>query len=79
MATSVKSLFALALLLLALGIGEGAHAQAPLARVVLGGLAASTVITLFLIPAVYAVTFRGPEILPLEASQTGIQDSRASL
>jgi HAE1 family hydrophobic/amphiphilic exporter-1 len=40
----------LALLPLALGIGEGADAQAPLAWVVAGGLAASTVITLALVP-----------------------------
>jgi HAE1 family hydrophobic/amphiphilic exporter-1 len=45
----------LGLLPLALGIGEGAEAQAPLARTVVGGLAASTLITLFLIPAVYAL------------------------
>lgn len=45
----------LALLPLALGIGEGADAQAPLARAVLGGLAASTLITLVLIPAVYSL------------------------
>jgi hydrophobic/amphiphilic exporter-1 (mainly G- bacteria), HAE1 family len=53
----------LALLPLALGIGEGADAQAPLARVVLGGLAASTVITLFLIPVMYAVFFSDHEKL----------------
>ena len=51
----------LALLPLAFGIGEGADAQAPLARAVLGGLAASTMITLFLIPVVYAVFFRDRE------------------
>ncbi|HVI01078.1 MAG TPA: efflux RND transporter permease subunit, partial [Enhygromyxa sp.] len=45
----------LGLLPLALGIGEGADAQAPMARVVLGGLAASTLLTLVLIPAVYTV------------------------
>ena len=45
----------LALIPLALGIGEGADAQAPLARAVLGGLAASTLITLVLIPAVYSL------------------------
>jgi len=45
----------LALLPLALGIGEGADAQAPLARVVVGGLVASTLITLLLVPAVYAL------------------------
>ncbi len=45
----------LGLLPLALGIGEGADAQAPLARAVVGGLAASTLITLVLIPAVYVL------------------------
>ena len=45
----------LGLLPLALGIGEGADAQAPLARAVVGGLTGSTLITLVLIPAVYAV------------------------
>ena len=43
----------LALMPLALGIGEGADAQAPLARAVVGGLTGSTLITLILIPAVY--------------------------
>jgi HAE1 family hydrophobic/amphiphilic exporter-1 len=45
----------LGLLPLALGIGEGADAQAPLARAVVGGLIASTLITLMLIPAVYSL------------------------
>ena len=45
----------LGLLPLALGIGEGADAQAPLARAVVGGLASSTLITLALIPAVYSL------------------------
>jgi HAE1 family hydrophobic/amphiphilic exporter-1 len=40
---------------LALGIGEGADAQAPLARAVIGGLVTSTLITLFLIPVVYSL------------------------
>jgi HAE1 family hydrophobic/amphiphilic exporter-1 len=48
----------LALIPLALGVGEGADAQAPLARTVLGGLAASTVITLVLIPVVYTLAHR---------------------
>jgi HAE1 family hydrophobic/amphiphilic exporter-1 len=48
----------LALLPLAFGVGEGADAQAPLARVVLGGLTASTIITLFLIPAIYSLFHR---------------------
>jgi multidrug efflux pump subunit AcrB len=45
----------LALAPLALGIGEGADAQAPLARAVIGGLIGSTLITLVLIPAVYTL------------------------
>jgi HAE1 family hydrophobic/amphiphilic exporter-1 len=45
----------LALLPLALGIGEGADAQAPLARAVVGGLTGSTLITLVLIPAVFSL------------------------
>jgi HAE1 family hydrophobic/amphiphilic exporter-1 len=49
----------LALVPLALGIGEGADAQAPLARAVVGGLTGSSLITLVLIPAVYSVFHRG--------------------
>lgn len=43
----------LGLLPLAIGIGEGAEMQAALARVVIGGLLASTLITLVFIPVVY--------------------------
>ena len=43
----------LGLLPLALGLGEGAGLQAALARVVVGGLVASTLVTLFLIPTLY--------------------------
>ena len=45
----------LGLLPLALGFGEGADAQAPLARAVIGGLLGSTPVTLILIPLVYAL------------------------
>ncbi|MFY9944281.1 MAG: efflux RND transporter permease subunit [Desulfobacterales bacterium] len=45
----------LGLLPLALGFGEGSDAQAPLARVVVGGLIGSTLITLVLIPVVYSL------------------------
>jgi HAE1 family hydrophobic/amphiphilic exporter-1 len=43
----------LGLLPLALGLGEGGGLQAALARVVVGGLLASTLVTLFLIPTLY--------------------------
>ncbi len=45
----------LALVPLALGIGEGGEAQAPMARAVIGGLLSSTLITLVIVPTVYAV------------------------
>ncbi len=48
----------LGLLPLALGIGEGADAQAPLARAVIGGLAASTAIVLLVVPVVYTLAHR---------------------
>jgi HAE1 family hydrophobic/amphiphilic exporter-1 len=43
----------LGLMPLAIGVGTGAEIQAALARVVIGGLLASTLITLVLIPVVY--------------------------
>ena len=45
----------LGLLPLSFGLGEGGEAQAPLARVVIGGLLSSTLITLVLIPVVYSL------------------------
>jgi HAE1 family hydrophobic/amphiphilic exporter-1 len=49
----------LGLVPMSLGIGEGAELQAPLARVVIGGLATSTLITLVFVPAMYTVFEEG--------------------
>ncbi|MEX2270941.1 MAG: efflux RND transporter permease subunit [Vicinamibacterales bacterium] len=49
----------LGLMPMALGIGEGAELQAPLARVVVGGLMASTMVTLVLVPTVYTLFEEG--------------------
>jgi hydrophobic/amphiphilic exporter-1 (mainly G- bacteria), HAE1 family len=49
----------LGLVPMSLGIGEGAELQAPLARVVIGGLVASTLVTLVLVPAVYTLFEEG--------------------
>jgi multidrug efflux pump subunit AcrB len=38
---------------MAFHFGTGTEANVPLARAVIGGLAASTVLTLFLVPALY--------------------------
>ena len=43
----------LALLPVAVGVGEGSELQAPLGRVVVGGLLTSTLITLIFVPALY--------------------------
>ncbi len=46
------------LLPMAFGIGEGSETNLPLARAVIGGLAVSTVFTLFLVPALYTTLER---------------------
>jgi HAE1 family hydrophobic/amphiphilic exporter-1 len=45
----------MAMIPLAMALGEGAEAQAPLARAVLGGLTSSTLITLVVVPVVYSI------------------------
>jgi multidrug efflux pump subunit AcrB len=54
---------------MALGLGEGGDQSAPLGRAVIGGLLASTVATLLILPAVYAAlagkkSFRSPSLHP---------------
>jgi HAE1 family hydrophobic/amphiphilic exporter-1 len=55
--TSIATI--LGLVPMAIGIGEGGELQAPLARVVVGGLITSTLVTLVLVPAVYTVFEEG--------------------
>ena len=55
--TSIATM--LGLVPMAIGLGEGGELQAPLARVVIGGLLASTVVTLVLVPAVYTLFEEG--------------------
>jgi HAE1 family hydrophobic/amphiphilic exporter-1 len=45
----------LGMLPLALGIGKGSEVQAPMATAVIGGLATSTLLTLFVVPTAYTV------------------------
>ena len=59
----------LALLPLSLGWGEGAEAQAPLARAVIGGLISATAITLLVIPAVYSLFHGARRPEPVDESQ----------
>ena len=52
----------LGLLPLALGIGEGAEIRAPMAITVIGGLLISTLLTLVVIPVMYMVLDRRPDL-----------------
>ncbi|TFH17091.1 MAG: efflux RND transporter permease subunit [Lentisphaerales bacterium] len=64
----------LALLPLALGLGEGGEAQAPMARVVIGGLLSSTFITLLFVPVIYSVFeglhFRRKQAVPVPGGES---------
>jgi hydrophobic/amphiphilic exporter-1 (mainly G- bacteria), HAE1 family len=56
MMTTLTTTFAM--LPLAIGIGEGAEAQAPMARAVIGGLLSASFITLLVIPVIYVIFHR---------------------
>jgi multidrug efflux pump subunit AcrB len=60
------------LLPLAIRLGTGTEATVPLARAVVGGLGASTLLTLFVVPALYVTLKRGTESEP---KSTGDLDS----
>ena len=47
---------------MALNVGTGAEVQRPLATVVIGGIVSSTLLTLFVLPALYRLLYR--EIKP---------------
>jgi HAE1 family hydrophobic/amphiphilic exporter-1 len=64
----------LAMVPLAIGLGDGGEVQAPMARVVIGGLVTSTLITLVLIPVLYVAV---KERRAVKAPQMGM-DSLAS-
>jgi multidrug efflux pump subunit AcrB len=51
----------LGLLPMALGIGEGAEANIPLARAVIGGMMVSAIMTLLLVPILHSVAARTKE------------------
>src|SRR5947207_13290037 len=62
--TTIATVFGL--VPMALGIGEGSETNLPLARAVIGGLAVSTVFTLFLVPCLYTVLDRFAKRSPPE-------------
>jgi HAE1 family hydrophobic/amphiphilic exporter-1 len=70
--TSLATIFGL--IPMALKLGTGSEAYAPLARVIIGGLCVSVVLTVFIVPAAMLVAYRGREDrrpkpgLPVEAN-----------
>jgi HAE1 family hydrophobic/amphiphilic exporter-1 len=58
---------ALGLVPMSLGIGEGSELQVPLARVVIGGLTTSLLITLVLVPTMYTIFEEGLRRRPEQA------------
>jgi multidrug efflux pump subunit AcrB len=54
--TSLATL--IGLLPMAFKLGTGAEAYAPLARAIIGGLAVSVVLTVFIVPAAYLLIYR---------------------
>jgi HAE1 family hydrophobic/amphiphilic exporter-1 len=61
----------LGLVPMAIGLGEGGELQAPLARVVIGGLLASTMVTLVLVPSVYTLFEEGIKGLRRRRAEAG--------
>jgi multidrug efflux pump subunit AcrB len=68
--TSLATL--IGLIPMALALGAGSEAYAPLARAIIGGLAVSVVLTVYVVPAAYYLYYRRRET-------EGIPRSRASI
>ncbi len=71
--TSVATIFGA--LPIALGLGAGSGSRRPLGYAIIGGMLVSTLITLYLVPAVFLVLerVRGPRKVPSRASQPAPQ------
>jgi len=52
---------------MALKLGTGAEQYAPMAQAIIGGLSASVLFTIFIVPAAYLLIYRGSEIAPSDA------------
>ncbi len=66
----------LGLIPLALGIGEGAEVQASMARVVIGGMTVSTLVTLILVPVIYTA-FAEWQLARAEKRRAGTREAEA--
>ncbi len=66
--TSLATL--IGLLPMAAKLGTGSEAYAPLARAIIGGLAVSVVLTVFIVPAAYYLVYRRRDALAMAANST---------
>jgi multidrug efflux pump subunit AcrB len=64
--TSLATIFGM--LPMALKLGTGSEQYAPLARVIIGGLTASVILTVFIVPAAYLLVYRKKSAPVLETS-----------
>jgi multidrug efflux pump subunit AcrB len=58
--TSLATIFGM--IPMALKLGEGSEAYAPLAMAIIGGLTASVIMTVFLVPAAFLLVYRGRDL-----------------
>jgi multidrug efflux pump subunit AcrB len=65
--TSLATLFGL--IPMALKLGTGSEAYAPLARAIIGGLAVSVVLTVFIVPAAYFILYQRSEAAAKNAAK----------
>jgi hydrophobic/amphiphilic exporter-1 (mainly G- bacteria), HAE1 family len=68
--TSLATL--IGLIPMALALGAGSEAYAPLARAIIGGLAVSVVLTVYIVPAAYYLIHRRRESAGLETDGVGV-------
>jgi HAE1 family hydrophobic/amphiphilic exporter-1 len=71
--TSLATVFGM--LPLALKLGTGSEAYAPLARVIIGGLLVSIVLTVYLVPAAFLIVYRGRDDKPRSQPSHEIDDA----
>jgi multidrug efflux pump subunit AcrB len=63
---------------MSLGLGEGGEQNAPLGRAVIGGLAVATITTLFVVPVIFSLLRRRPNLRLAETGDDQEQEARSS-
>jgi multidrug efflux pump subunit AcrB len=71
--TSLATL--IGLIPMAAKLGTGSEAYAPLARAIIGGLAVSVVLTMFIVPAAYLLVYRSRKETPSAGATAEIKEA----